>query len=104
MEVTAKKEAPKGVKPEYRNAVREALKLLDGKLSAQNIECVVIYNEPNRRFSLFMVGEMNGQDVMSKPILVNLLDDDKIEIVKNNTDLDLRKELVNRGVLDEDII
>jgi hypothetical protein len=41
--------------------------------------------------------------VLKKPAIVQISDEGKIIIEKNNTDLDIRKELITLGVPEEDI-
>lgn len=93
------------VKTEYLDIVKNSLRTLKGPFRAQALFGNVIYNPRTNRVSLFVVGEdRNGEDVLDKPIIITFNNEGKISIEKNNTDLDIRKELVKRGVPEEDII
>jgi len=90
-------------KIDYQTAIMESMKLLEGPMTDQNVRCVVMPVKDNTRFNLFMFGDIDGEDVLAKPIIVSLKDG-RIKIEKNNTDLDLRAELLKRGVVEEDIL
>jgi hypothetical protein len=77
---------------------------MEGPFRAQPLVGNIIHNTKFNRVSLVVVGEdKNGEMVVEKPIVISLKDD-KISIEANNTDLDLRRELTERGVPPEDIL
>jgi hypothetical protein len=89
----------------YIDTVKDVLNVLEGPLGAQPITGSIVYDEKTNRINLFTVGQdLDGEDFYEKPIVIALTDEGKIGIEKNDTDLDLKKELVKRGVPEEDII
>jgi len=93
------------VQTKYVDTVKEVLSVLEGPFGAQPIMGSIVYNERTNRVNLFTVGQdLDGEDFYEKPIVIALTDEGKISIEKNDTDLDIRKELVKRGVSEEDII
>lgn len=93
------------VQTKYVDTVKDVLSVLEGPFEAQPITGSIVYNERTNRINLFTVGQdLNGEDFYEKPIVIALTDKGRISIEKNDTDLDIKKELVKRGVLEEDII
>jgi len=89
----------------YIEAVKDVLRTLEGPFSAQPLTGVVAHNPTTNRVLYYIVGQdKNGEDVLKKPIIVQITDEGKIMIEKNNTDLDIRKELIALGVPEEDIV
>jgi phosphohistidine phosphatase SixA len=89
----------------YLEAVKDVLRTLEGPFSAQPLTGVVTHNPNTNRVLYYIVGQdKNGEDVLKKPAIVQLTDEGKIVIEKNNTDLDIRKELMALGVPAEDIV
>lgn len=93
------------VQTKYVDTVRDVLRVLEGPLGAQPITGSIVYNERTNRVNLFTVGQdLDGEDFYEKPIVIALTDEGKISIEKNDTDLDIKKELMKRGVPEEDIV
>lgn len=93
------------VQTKYVDTVKDVLSVLEGLLGLQPITGSIVYNERTNRVNLLTVGqELDGGDFYEKPIVIALTNEGKISIEKNDTDFDIRKELVKRGVPEEDII
>ena len=92
------------VKTDYTDAVKNILRTVEGPLSVQPLFNVVIHNPKTNRVSLLTVGEDNGEDVFEKPIIIAFTEAGKICIEKNNTDLNVKGELLKQGVPEEDIV
>ena len=90
-------------KTDYKEAVIKTLKQFEGKLSVQDLYNVVLSMEQTNRVIIMCVGEDEGEDIYEKPIVISW-NSDKVKIDKNNTDIDLRKELVKNGVPESDIL
>lgn len=93
------------IKTNYIKAVRDVLGTLESPFSAQPLTGVVAYNPNTDRVFYYIVGQdKNGEDVLKKPAIVQLTGEGKIVIEKNNTDLDIKEELMALGVPEEDIV
>ena len=93
------------VTTKYIEAVKDVLRTLEGPFSAQPLTGVVAHNPNTNRVLYYIVGQdKNGEDVLKKPAIVQITDEGKIVIEKNNTDLDIGKELIWLGVPGEDIV
>jgi hypothetical protein len=90
-------------KTDYKEVVIKTLKKFEGKLSVQDLYNVVLPIEAKNRVIMMCVGEDDGDDVYEKPIVINLRDD-KVQIEKNYTDIDLRGELIKNGIPGEAVV
>ena len=99
METSVKKS-----KANYKEVIREVLKELEGPLTYQDIENIVVPSPTHQRLFLMAIGTDEGKDVAQIMISVSITSDNKVKIEKNNTDLNLRDVLLERGVPYSDII
>ena len=85
--------------------IRDILRVMEGPFRAQPLVGNIIHNQRKNRISLIVVGEdKNGDTILEKPIVITFTNEGKICIEQNNTDLDVKRELMKRGVPEENII
>jgi hypothetical protein len=92
------------VKTDYKEAVLDVLKPLEGPLSVQPIVNVVVNNPQAGRIIMYAVGQDGDEEVYEKPVIISFTEDGKIRIEKNYTDVDLREKLLQKGVPYSDIL
>jgi hypothetical protein len=91
-------------KVNYKEIVREVLKELEGPLTYQDIENIVVPSPTHQRLFLMAIGTDEGKDVAQIMIAVSITANNKVKIEKNNTDLNLKDVLLERGVPYSDIV
>jgi hypothetical protein len=85
--------------------IKDILRVMEGPFRAQPLVGNVIHVPKKNRIFLMVSGEdKNGDTVAEKPVIITFTSEGKIRIEKNDTDLDVRTELMKRGVSEEDIV
>jgi hypothetical protein len=96
--------AVKENKANYKEIIRDILKGLEGPLTYQDVENVVVPSPSHQRFFLLAIGFDEGEEVLEIVIAVSITDDNKVKIEKNYADIDLTRALLARGIPYADII
>ena len=73
-------------------------------MTYQYIENIVFPSPTHPRLFLMAIGTDEGKDVAQIMISVSITSNNQVKIEKNNTDLNLRDVLLERGVPYSDII
>jgi hypothetical protein len=92
------------VKVDYTEAVKDVLKPLEGPLTFQDIENILVASVAKGRFMLLALGTDEGKEVLETVVSIRLTPEGKVKIEKNYTDVDLREKLLQKGVPYSDIL
>lgn len=91
-------------KADYKEVIRAILKALEGPLTYQDVENVVVPSPSHQCLFLLAIGFDEGEEVLEIVIAVSITEDNKVKIEKNHSDIDLTRALLERGVPYADII
>ena len=92
------------VKVNYADVVKDILLKEEGSYAVQDLINRVNFDDERKQYLLLTVGTDDDEDVFEVLIAIKITAEGKVKIERNMDDLDLKEELLERGVLYSDII